>query len=218
LELLYYASDLWDLPSPEQPGPNGRSSSGRGQDPLSGYIGERVDDRAARISCAVFLEAVEALKRERWHLYVRLRPLYFDENPNPERLNAWKGEAKEDDRDTLDAPQTKLRHHEEAVAFMLEYIERRLAGYGLDRLRVSLPLRVRGERARRTARRRRRAVEVLCEELGRGRPRAEAIKAAHARIAAEGEPYSLKEMRVMARDIEGRASRREREEIRRESG
>jgi len=206
-EFCYYFADLWELGEGERSAA-GATSSGdrRGPDPLRGYIGARVDDPVARASHEVLLEAVAELRRRRWHLYQRIRPLYFPDEfgpePNPDLRDAWVREA----ANGSPGDRVALGHHEEALEFMLEHAERRLAERGHERLVVDVPLRARTDRAENAQKRRRAATEILLEEMDRTpEDRAGAIKRATGRVAEEtGKPYSVKEMRVLAREIEGR--------------
>ena len=212
-EFLYYFPDLWELGAAEHDagGVSGRSG-GRGPDPLRGYIGNRVDDPVARASHEALLEAVEELRRRKWHLYGRISPLYFPDpfgpEPNPDLRDAWVREA----ANGSVGDRIALGHHEEALDFMLRHAEKRLAERGIERLVVDVPLRARTDRAERAEKRRKKATEILVEQMDRHRgttgsaagDRAAAIRAAAVLVAEEtGKPYSLKEMRVLAREIEG---------------
>lgn len=188
----------------------GRGTRGEGPDPLSGYIGERVEDPEASASFTVLTEAVRELEKEYWHLWIRLEPLYFRIDNNPSFYDTWVTEAASGSL----GDRLALQDHRAAVDFIASYAERELKRrYGYDRLKLYLPMRVKNERDRKAQVRRRRAVDVLCRywEMARieGLPAKEA-RAQAVREAARECGYSLKEMRSFARDVEGDVKKEER--------
>lgn len=61
--------------------------------------------------------AVAALKKERWTLYMRLVAPYFADDPRPDLVEAWKGEASESV-----ARRMALADHEEALDLLLGHL------------------------------------------------------------------------------------------------
>lgn len=187
-----------------------RGARAEGPDPLAGYIGERVEDPEASASFTVLTEAVRALEKEWWHLWMRIEPLYFRIDNNPSFYDTWVAEAAGGSL----ADRLALQDHQAALEFVVAYAERELKRrYGYDRLKLYLPMRVKNERDRKAQVRRKRAVEVLCRrwEMARieGLPEKEA-RAKAVREAARECGYSLKEMRSFARDVQGDDKKEER--------
>lgn len=173
--------------------------------PLSGWALSRVDDEAAWLSYRTLNAAVDHLYKRSFPEYSRLIPAYFGHyllEPNPNLPEIWKAEAAEGSV----GDRIAVAQHDKALEVMLDYVEEELPKLGLKRLKVKLPQPVKGVVRRKQRRRRMAAMDILCEEwdkserkYGEGpKSRAEAIKAAS---LATG--YSPKEMRAIARDLEG---------------
>ena len=183
---LYYCSDLHDTQGdPDHPGPN----------MISGYSASQMDDPHQRATLTALDEAVARLKAERWHLWMKVEPLYFRSDNNPTLLDAWRTEAANGSH----ADRIAVGMHEDALRFVTKTAEERVRAEGYERLFLKLPERIKGEKAGKLAAKRKEVVEVLVgcmEEHGHDNP--EAIKR-----AARKTGYSPKQLRIMRHEIRG---------------